>query len=75
MNIKHTKHLQKDNTGKGRGGGGGGGEREFQLWAWMLLNFLFFDSAKEASKDVNTFLNLRFIKKQKPVVFWEIITR
>ena len=69
MNIKHTKHLQKDNTGKGGGG------REFQLWAWMLLNFLFFDSAKEASKDVNTFLNLRFIKKQKPVVFWEIITR
>ena len=68
MNIKHTKQLQKDNTGKGGG-------REFQLWAWMLLNFLFFDSAKEASKDVNTFLNLRFIKKQKPVVFWEIITR
>ena len=28
--------------------------------------FLFFDSEKEASNDVNTFLNLRFIKKQKP---------
>ena len=30
---------------------------------------LFFDSAKEASNDFNTFLNLRFIKKQKPAIF------
>ena len=29
------------------------------------FEFLFFDSAREASDDVNTFLNLRFIKKQK----------
>ena len=28
--------------------------------------FVFSDSAREASKDVETFLNLRFIKKQKP---------
>ena len=35
--------------------------------------FLFFDSAKEASHDVNTFLNLRYIKKQKPAVFFEKI--
>ena len=35
---------------------------------------LFFDSAKEANNDVNTFLNLKFIKKQKPAVFWENIT-
>ena len=33
------------------------------------FEFLFFDSAREASNDVNTFLNLRFIKKQKPAVF------
>ena len=31
--------------------------------------FLFFDSAKEASNNVNTFLNLRFTKKRKPAVF------
>ena len=31
--------------------------------------FLFSDSTKEASNDVNTFLNLRFIKKQKPAAF------
>ena len=35
--------------------------------------FLFLHSAKEASNDVNTFLNLRFIKKQKPAVFYEKI--
>ena len=31
------------------------------------FEFLFFDSAREASNDVNIFL--RFIKKQKPAVF------
>ena len=35
--------------------------------------FLFFDFANEASNNFNTFLNLRFIKKQKPAVFWENI--
>ena len=35
------------------------------------FEFLFFDSAREASNDVNTFLNLRFIKKHKPAVFFE----
>ena len=33
------------------------------------FEFLFFDSAREASNDVDTFLNLRFIKKQKLAVF------
>ena len=33
------------------------------------FEFLFFDSAREASNDVKTFLNLRFIKKQKPAAF------
>ena len=33
------------------------------------FEFLFFDSAGEASKDIDTFLNLRVIKKQKPAVF------
>ena len=33
------------------------------------FEFLFLDSAREASNDVNTFSNLRFIKKQKPALF------
>ena len=37
------------------------------------FEFLFFDSAREASKDVDPFLNLRVIKKQKPAVFFEKI--
>ena len=45
-----------------------------ELWVWLLLKFcLFFDSAKEASSDVSTFLNMRFITAQKPA-FWENIT-
>ena len=38
-----------------------------------VFEFLFFDSAREASNDVNTFLNPRFIKKQKPAGFFETI--
>ena len=34
------------------------------------FEFLFFESAGKASKDVETFLNLRFIKKQKSAVFF-----
>ena len=37
------------------------------------FEFLFFDCAGEASNDVNTFLNFRFIKKQKPAIFLENI--
>ena len=37
------------------------------------FEFLFFDSAREASDDVNSFLNLRFIKKHKPAFFFETI--
>ena len=55
---RHTKHLEKDNIGRG-GGGSNYGPGCF----WI---FVFSDSAREASKDVDTFLNLRFIKKQKP---------
>ena len=29
-----------------------------------------FESGRESSNDVNTFLNLRFIKKQKPAGFF-----
>ena len=36
------------------------------------FEFLFFDTAREASNDVNNFLNLRFVKKQKPAVFLRI---
>ena len=38
-----------------------------------ISEFLFFDSSKEASNDVTTFLNLRFITKQKPALSWENI--
>ena len=30
---------------------------------------LFFANAKEANNDVTTFLNLRFIKREKPAIF------
>ena len=33
------------------------------------FEFLFFGSVREASNDVSTFLNLRFMKKEKPAVF------
>ena len=33
------------------------------------FELLFFGSAREASNDVDTFLNLRFIKKQKSAGF------
>ena len=34
------------------------------------FEFLFYGSAREASKGVDTFLNLRFIKKRKPAGFF-----
>ena len=59
MNKTHTKHLEKYNTGNGGVGGG----VEVSTMSLDASEFLFFDSAKKASNDVNTFLNLRFIKK------------
>ena len=56
----HTKHLEKDNIGKGGG----------PTMSLDAFEFLFFDSAREASNDVNTFLSLRFMKKQKPAGFF-----
>ena len=57
----HIKHLEKNNIGKGGP-------------TMSLDEFLFFDSAREASNDINTFLNLRFNKKQKTAgFFWENI--
>ena len=55
---RHTKHLEKDNIGRGG-----------PTMSLDAFEFLFFDSAREASNDVKTFLNLRFIKKQKPAAF------
>ena len=66
MNITHTKHLEKNNTEKGRRGRL---EGRFSTMSLDASEILFFDSAKEASNDFNTFLNLRFIKKQKPAIF------
>ena len=54
-----TKHSEKDHIGKGVG----------PTMNLDAFEFLFFYSAREASNDVNTFLNLRFIKKQKPAAF------
>ena len=64
MNKTHTTHLEKYNTGNV--GGRGRGVPTMSLDA---SEFLFLDSAKEASNDVNAFLDLKFIKKQKPAVF------
>ena len=61
----HTKHLEKNKTRKG-----GWGSNYEPSCFWIFV----FDNAKEASNDATTFLNLRFITKQKPVVFWENIT-
>ena len=57
--VKINKNLEKDNTGKGG----------IPAMSQDTSEFLFFDIAREASNDVNNFLNLRFIKKQKPAVF------
>ena len=46
-----------------RGGEGG------STMSLDAFEFLFSDTAREASNDVNTSLNLRFIKKQKPAGF------
>ena len=54
----HTKHLEKYNIGKGG-----------PTMSLDAFEVLFFDSEREASNDVNTFLNLRFIKEQKLAVF------
>ena len=42
MNIKHTKHLQKDNTGKGGGGGGGGGGERVPIMSLDASEFFVF---------------------------------
>ena len=55
----HTKHLEKDNIGKWGG----------PTMSLDAFEFLFFNSARESSNDVKTFLKVRFIKKQKPAAF------
>ena len=57
---RRTKHLEKDTIGRGG-----------PTMGLDAFEFLFFDSAREASKDADTFWNLRFIKKEKPAVFFE----
>ena len=57
----HNKYLEKDDIGKGGGRG--------RIMSLDAFEFLVLDSAREASNDVDTFLNLRFIKKQKSAVF------
>ena len=50
--------------------GGGIGERaRVPTMSLDASEFLFFDSVKEASNDVNTFLNFIFIKKKIPAGF------
>ena len=55
-----TKDLEKDNIGKGW----------IPTMSLDAIEVWFFDSAGEASNDVNTFFNLRFIKKQKTAGFF-----
>ena len=55
----HTKHLEKDNVETGG-----------PTINMDAFEFLVFDSAREASNDVNTFLNFRFVKKQKTAGFF-----
>ena len=63
---RYTKHLEKDNIGRSIGG-----RSNYEPGCFWIL---FFDSAREASKGVDTFLNLIFIKKQKPAAgFFEKI--
>ena len=62
MNKTHIKHLEKYNPGNGVGEGG------VPTISLDASEFLFCGSAKEASNDVNTFLDLKLIKKQKPAV-------
>ena len=67
MNKTHTKELEKYNTRNGVWMGGRG-----ETGSTMSLDgseFLFFDSAKEASNNAKTFLHLKFIKKQKTTFF------
>ena len=58
----HTKRLEKHNIEKGG-----------PTMSLDAFEFLFFDNAREASNDVHTFLNSRFIKKQKPAGFFQKI--
>ena len=53
---RYTKHLEKDNIGRSIGG-----RSNYEPGCFWIL---FFDSAREASKGVDTFLNLIFNKKQ-----------
>ena len=45
-------------------------EMEGPTMSLDAFEFLFFGSVREASNDVNTILNLRFMKKQKPAGFF-----
>ena len=54
---RHTKHLEKNKIG--RGWGGRGGESRGPTMILDAFEFLFF----ETSKEVDTFLSLRFFKK------------
>ena len=56
---RHTKHLEKDNIGRGEG----------PTMSLDAFEFLFFDSAREASKDVNTFLNCRLSRNRNQLGF------
>ena len=56
---RHTKHLEKDNIGRGG-----------PTMSLDAFEFLFFDSAREASKDVNTFLNCRLSRNRNQLGFF-----
>ena len=54
-----NKHLEKDNIGMGG-----------PTMSLDAFEFLFFDSAREASKNVNTFLNCRLSRNRNQLGFF-----
>ena len=69
LEVLPAKHNTDRNNVKeqNRHWKGGGGTPALSLDAF---EFLFFEKAREESKDVDTFLSLRVIKKQKPAIFF-----
>ena len=60
----YSKLLEKDNTGK----------EGVPTMSLAAFEFLFIDCGNKANNDVTTFLNLRFIIKQRSALFWKNIT-
>ena len=67
LEVLPAKHNTDRNNVKEQNRHWKGGGPAMSLDAF---EFLLFEKAREESKDVDTFLNLRVIKKQKPATFF-----